>query len=146
MLLHKLDFICVAYWFRSLQYLIISSYFGFLGCRLGNSLQPMGDLITGNCIYQGFRRKVTVNVIGQIGNIQFPRILWYAGVAAKYRNWPRVWFGIQIVDKLHPGYGLATIYGCQIIPWGNNLPGGWICLFTLVILCIQLSKKEFCKW
>ena len=36
---------------------------------VGNSFQPIGGLITGNCIHQGFRRKVTVDVIGQIGNI-----------------------------------------------------------------------------
>ena len=63
-----------------------SSYSKFRICHIcsspdqkivGNSLQPIGGLITGNCIYQGFRRKVTVDVIGQIGNIQFPRILWY---------------------------------------------------------------------
>ena len=40
-----------------------------------NSFQPIGGLITGNCIQQGFWRKVTVDVIGHIGNIQFPRIL-----------------------------------------------------------------------
>ena len=40
-----------------------------------NSFQPIGSLITGNYIHQGFRWKVTVDVIGQIGNIQFPRIL-----------------------------------------------------------------------
>ena len=40
-----------------------------------NSFQPIGVLITGNCIHQGFRWKVTADVIGQIGNIQFPRIL-----------------------------------------------------------------------
>ena len=42
---------------------------------VGNLFQPIGGLITGNCIHQGFRRKATVDVIGQIGNIQFPRIL-----------------------------------------------------------------------
>ena len=50
---------------------------------VGNSFQPIGDLITGNSIHQGFRRKVTVDVIDQIGNIQFPRILWY-GYHSKY--------------------------------------------------------------
>ena len=42
---------------------------------VGNSFQPIGGLITGNCFHQGFGWKVTVDVIGQIGNIQFPRIL-----------------------------------------------------------------------
>ena len=42
---------------------------------VGNSFEPMGGLITGNCVHQCFRRKVTVDVIGQIGNMQFPRIL-----------------------------------------------------------------------
>ena len=43
---------------------------------VGNSFQPIGVLITGNGIHQSFRRKVTVDVIGQIGNLQLPRILW----------------------------------------------------------------------
>ena len=42
---------------------------------VGNLFQPISGLITGNCIHQGIRRKVTVGVIGQIGKIQFPRIL-----------------------------------------------------------------------
>ena len=44
---------------------------------VGNLFQPIGGLIIGNCIHQGFRRKVTVDVIDQIGYIQFPRIIWY---------------------------------------------------------------------
>ena len=44
---------------------------------IGNSFQPIGALITGKCIHQGFRRKVTEDVIGQIYYIWFPRILWY---------------------------------------------------------------------
>ena len=42
---------------------------------VGNLFRPIGGLITGNCIHQGFRWNVTVDVIGQIGTIQFPRIL-----------------------------------------------------------------------
>ena len=42
---------------------------------VGNSFQPIAGLMTGNSIHQGFRWKVRVDVIGQIGYIQFPRIL-----------------------------------------------------------------------
>ena len=42
---------------------------------IGNSFQPIGGFLSGSCIHQDFRRKVSVDVIGQIGNIQFPRIL-----------------------------------------------------------------------
>ena len=42
---------------------------------VGNSFTPIGGLITGYSIHQGFRQKVTMDVIGQIGNIQFSRIL-----------------------------------------------------------------------
>ena len=51
---------------------------------VGNLLQPIGGLITGNCIHQGFRQKVTGDVIGQIGNIQFPRILWYVKFSGNF--------------------------------------------------------------
>ena len=42
---------------------------------VGNSFQPIGGLISGNCIHHGFRQKVTVDVTGQISDIQFPGIL-----------------------------------------------------------------------
>ena len=37
----------------------------------GNSFQPIGGLITGNCIHQGIRRKVTVDVIGRSAAYKF---------------------------------------------------------------------------
>ena len=69
---------------------------------VGNSFQPIGGLISGNCIHQGFRQKVTVDAIGQIGNIQFPRILSYDH------------FNRQIISKLL--YISAVVYCIIIIP------------------------------
>ena len=75
-------------WVHSLQIVCTtlfcpSDYKNFIRCFfsdqkiVGNSFQPIGGLITGKCIHQGIRRKVTEDVIGQIYYIWFPRILWY---------------------------------------------------------------------
>ena len=70
---------------------------------VGNSFQPIGGLITGNCIHQGFRWKITVGVFGQIGNIQFPRILWYVLYMYKFVRKTKTNFFERVMRVLMKG-------------------------------------------
>ena len=66
---------------------------------VGNGFQPIGILVTGNCIHQGFKQKVITHLIGQIGTQGFlefsdmPFFLLYLKPTMVYINYT-ILFGV----------------------------------------------------
>ena len=53
---------------------------------VGNSFQPIGGLVTENCIHQGFRQKVTVDIIGGLATYNF---LEFSDMNYKCKSFPK---------------------------------------------------------
>ena len=113
-------------------------------CRskiVGNSFQPIGGLITGNYIHQGFRQKVTVDVIGQIGNIQFPRTLWYAQVSVQGSSVP-----LPVAPKKNWLWCISSFFniclGYVDLPQPNRPDSNSLTFWMKSLFCLKSSYSN----